>query len=72
MDDLDDFERATCRVIDYVVVWQPDPDDPHTRAMLRTLRDRYALAYVSQPGGHAHVHRRQGAAPCGAAEPSPR
>jgi hypothetical protein len=64
IDDLEDFERSTCRPIDYVVVWQPDPDDPHTREMLSSLRDRYALVYVSEPGGRAQVHRRQGAGPC--------
>jgi len=64
MDDLESFERATCRPIDYVVVWQPDGEDPHTRAMLRNLRDRYDLTYVSEPGGHAQVHRRRGGNPC--------
>jgi len=64
MDDLEQYERATCRPIDYIVVWQADPEDEHTRAMLRNLRDRYVLTFVSQPGGHAQVHERQGAGPC--------
>ena len=64
MDDLEQFERVTCQPIDYVVVWQPDTGDAHTRAMLRNLRDRYVLTYVSQPGGHAQVLQRQGTAPC--------
>jgi len=65
MDDLEQFERITCRPIDYVVVWQPDIENEHTRAMLRNLRDRYVLTYVSRPGGHAQVHKRRGTAPCG-------
>jgi hypothetical protein len=64
MDDLEQYERATSRPIDYILVWQPDPDDPHTQALLRNLRDRYVLTYVSEPGGHAQVYRRQGGIPC--------
>jgi hypothetical protein len=64
MDDLEQFERATCRPIDYVVVWQADPDDQHTQELLRNLRDRYVLTYVSTPGGHVQVHERRGGRPC--------
>jgi hypothetical protein len=64
IEDLEQFERATCRPIDYIVVWQADPDDAHTRAMLRSLREHYVLTYVSTPGGHAQVHERVGAGPC--------
>jgi hypothetical protein len=65
--DLEQFERVTCRPIDYIVIWQADPADEHTQAMLRSLRDRYVLTYVSQPGGRAQVHQRQGPAPCAGA-----
>ena len=65
MDDLYRFERLTCRPIDYIVVWQADPDDQHTQALLRNLRDRYELTYVSEPAGHAQVYRRRGGSPCG-------
>jgi hypothetical protein len=65
LEDLERFERMTCRPIDYVVVWQADPRDEHTQALLRMLRGRYELIYASQPGGHAQVHRRRGAGPCG-------
>ena len=64
MDDLDQFERATCRPIDYIVIWQANLDNPHTQALLRNLGDRYVLTYVSQPGGHAQVLSRRGDVPC--------
>lgn len=64
MDDLAQFERAICRPIDYVVVWQANPEDEHTQALLRNLRDRYVLTYVSTPAGHVQVYERRGAAPC--------
>jgi len=64
MDDLDRFERATCRPIDYVVIWQANRDDQHTQALLRNLADRYRVTYVSQPGGHAQVLTRRGDVPC--------
>jgi hypothetical protein len=65
LDDLDQFERATCQPIDYVVVWQANAQDAHTRALLDELAGRYDLTYVSKPGGHAQVHARRGAPPCG-------
>ena len=64
MDDLDQFERATCRPIDYIVIWQPNLDNPHTQALLRNLGDRYVVTYVSQPNGHARVLTRRGDVPC--------
>jgi hypothetical protein len=64
MDDLDQFERATCQPIDFIVVWQANSEDPHTQALLRNLRDRYDLTYVTRPGGHAQVHTRRGPPPC--------
>jgi hypothetical protein len=65
VDDLDRFERATCRPIDAIVIWQADPDDRHTQTLLRMLADRYVLTYVSQPRGRAEVHKRRGDVPCG-------
>jgi hypothetical protein len=65
MADLDQFERATCRPIDYVVIWQANPADAHTQLLLRNLADRYVVTYVSQPGGYAQVHTRRGDVPCG-------
>jgi hypothetical protein len=65
MADLEQFERNTCRPIDYVVVWQANPADAHTRMLLQNLADRYVVTYVSQPGGHAQVHTRRGDVPCG-------
>jgi hypothetical protein len=64
IDDLDQFERAICRPIDYIVVWQAKRDDQRTQALLRNLSDRYAVTYVSQPGGHAQVLTRRGDVPC--------
>jgi hypothetical protein len=64
MDDLDQFERATCRPIDYIVAWQANRADPHTQALFRMLDDRYVLTYVSQPGRRAQVLTRRGEVPC--------
>jgi hypothetical protein len=63
MEDLAAFERATCQPIDYVVVWQPDRENPHTRLLLQSLAARYALMYVSE-GGRVRLHARRGEAPC--------
>ena len=65
MTDLEQFEQATCLPIDYVVVWQADRNDAHTRALLRDLGTRYDLTYVSRPGSHAQVLTRRGTVSCG-------
>jgi hypothetical protein len=64
MADLDRFERAVCRPVDTIVIWQADPDDQRTKALLRMLADDYVLTYVSQPRGYAEVHKRRGDVPC--------
>lgn len=64
LDDLDQFERATCRPIDYIVIWQANRDDSHTQALLQNLGDHYVLTFVSRPGGHAQVLTRRGDVPC--------
>lgn len=62
--DLEAFERATCAPIDYIVVWQPDLEDSHTRQMVESLREHWRLVYTSQPGGHAQLHARLSPRPC--------
>jgi hypothetical protein len=66
LEDLEAYERATCEPIDYIVVWQPDAADAHTREMLDILREHWRLVYVSQPGGYARLWAREPAtADCG-------
>jgi hypothetical protein len=59
IDDLETFERSICRPIDYIVVWQADAEDPHTREMLDSLAEHWRLVYTSQPGGYAQLHERR-------------
>jgi len=63
LEDLEAYERATCEPIDYIIVWQPDAGDPHTRAMLDSLREHWRLVYVSQPGGYARLWEREALTP---------
>jgi hypothetical protein len=58
IEDLERYEQASCHPIDYIVVWQADRTDAHTRAMIDSLREHWRLAYVSQPQGYAQLHER--------------
>jgi hypothetical protein len=62
-EDIENYERATCRAIDYLLVWQPDRTDDYTRAVLRTTADMFTPVYRS-PAGYLEVHRRTAGRPC--------